>query len=212
MPEQESSGRSPLSERLLFLRSFVTHPRQVGSVMPTSRHAVETMLDMAEFDGADLVVELGAGTGSHTGPILSRLGPEARLLAFEIDPAMAATVTDKLPDPRLSVIAASAEDLPEHLEGAAPEVVVSALPFTSLPQGVGGRILDRVTEVLARDGVLLVLQYSPLLVSELSSRFAHVDRRVSLLNLPPAFLFACRGPRATGGPTSPLTAPDEPTE
>ncbi len=188
---------SDLTERLRFLRSFLAHPRRVGAVLPTSGRAVRNMLDLAEFEQARLVVELGAGTGVYTAAVLDRLGPQAELIAFEIDPGLADELKRKLPDPRLRVVAGSAVDVPEVLGGRRPQVVVSALPFTSLPVGMGRLILERTTDVLAPGGVLLVLQYSPLLTAELSRLFGSVTRRVSLLNVPPAFLFACRDPRPT---------------
>lgn len=187
--------RSTLSERLVFLRAFVAHPRQVGAVLPTSARAVDDMLDLADLGAARLVVELGAGTGSHTGLILDRLAPGTRLVAFEIDPGMADGLRAKLPDPRLRVVTGSAEDVVEELAGEQPEVVVSALPFTSLPKGVGRTILERTTTVLAPGGTLLVLQYSPLLAKTLNALFGTVTRRVCLRNVPPAFLYACRDPR-----------------
>ena len=188
---------SGVTDRLRFLRSFLAHPRQVGAVLPTSRRAVRDMLDLADLEHARLVVELGAGTGVHTAALLERLGPHAELIAFEIDPGLADGLQRRLPDPRLRVVAGSAEDVSEVLAGRRPQVVVSALPFTSLPAGTGRLILERTRGVLAAGGVLLVLQYSPLLAAELSRLFGSVTRRVSLLNVPPAFLFACRDPRPT---------------
>ena len=97
--------RANISERMQFLRSFLAHPRQVGAVLPTSRRAVGDMLDMADVPAAKLVVELGAGTGSHTGPILERLAPNARLFAFEIDPDLAGILRQRYDDdPRLEVV------------------------------------------------------------------------------------------------------------
>jgi phospholipid N-methyltransferase len=190
--------RSTLSERLRFLRAFVAHPRQVGAVLPTSARAVNDMLDLADVGRARLVVELGSGTGSHTGHILDRLAPDARLIAFEIDPGMAEGLRAKLPDPRLRVVTGSAADVAEVLDGQRPEVVVSALPFTSLPSGLGRTILERTVGVLSPGGTLLVLQYSPLLARELNRLFASVTRKVSPRNVPPAFLYACRDPRDAG--------------
>ena len=183
-----------MSERLLFLKSFVSHPRQVGAVLPTSQRAVSDMLDMAALPAASLVVELGSGVGSHTGAILDRLRPDARLIAFEIEPAMADALRRKLPDARLRVITGSAEDLLTELAGDRPEVIVSALPFTSLPQGMGKIILQRAARALAPGGTLLVLQYSPFIAGTLSQLFSAVQRRICLLNVPPAFLYACTDP------------------
>jgi phospholipid N-methyltransferase len=95
-----------LSEKVLFLRAFLAHPRRVGAVLPTSDRAVADMLDMAAFERAELVVELGAGTGSHTTAVLARLGPQADLVAFEIDPVLADALRTSLPDPRLQVVTA----------------------------------------------------------------------------------------------------------
>jgi phospholipid N-methyltransferase len=184
-----------LQERLLFLRSFVAHPRQVGAILPTSRRAVGDMLDMADVGSARCVVELGAGTGSHTGPILERLAPDAKLLAFEIDPDLAASLSRRYDDSRLTVFAESAERLPERLNGTRPDVMVSALPFTSLPGETGRRILELVQTTLAPDGVFLVLQYSVFVRKTLRQLFASVRQRWSPLNVPPAFLFACERPR-----------------
>ncbi len=199
LPRRPVPVSSPLLERVQFLRAFLLHPRQVGAVLPTSQRAVSDMLDLAPVASARLVVELGAGTGSHTAPLLARMAPDARLIAFEIDPALAEGLRTKLADPRLRVVAGSAEDVEAELAGERPELVVSALPFTSLPSGLGRVILERTAGVLAPGGVLLVLQYSPLLVPELNRLFASVRRRICLLNVPPAFLFACTEPVGAPG-------------
>jgi phospholipid N-methyltransferase len=190
--------RRDLQERLLFLRSFLTHPRQVGAVLPTSRRTVREMLDMADLPKARCVVEMGAGTGSHTGEILARMAPDARLLAFEIDEQLADQLKRTVSDSRLEVIAESAENISAYLNGQQPDVIVSALPFTSLPSDVGRAILDEARSALAPDGALLVLQYSPLVRPTLQRMFSSVRSRISLLNVPPAFLFACRSPRVPG--------------
>jgi phospholipid N-methyltransferase len=180
-----------LSDRIRFLQAFVAHPRQVGAVLPTSRRAVRDMLDLADLPDADLVVELGAGTGVQTGEILARLKPGARLVAVEIDPRLAKLLAERYDDPRLQVVCDSAENLEEHLDGRAADVLVCALPFTSLPPELRRRILDRLPVVLAPGGVMVLIQYSPLIEPELRKRFASVRRRVSPLNVPPAFLYAC---------------------
>ena len=193
MSMDANAGR-PIAERKAFLRSFLAHPRQVGAVLPTSRRAVRDMLDLAPLEDARLVVELGAGTGVYTRELLRRLRPEARLLAFEIDPKLSAALSAEFDDARLRLVTASAEEVEGHLDGAGVDVLVSALPFTSLPAAVRRRVLDASQAILAPGGVMLVLQYSPLIRHELERRFASVERRLSPLNLPPAFLFRCTAP------------------
>lgn len=186
-----------LAERLRFLRAFVAHPRQVGAVLPTSRWAVRDMLDMADVPGAGLVLELGAGTGVSTGEVLDRLGPEGRLMALEIDPHLVRSLEERFPDPRLRVVCDSAEHVEKYLDGGKADVVVCALPFTSLEAGLRRRLLDVLPAALAPSGTAVVIQYSPLVQGELRKRFASVRRRMSPRNVPPAFLYACSGSVAT---------------
>jgi phospholipid N-methyltransferase len=183
--------RQHLADRLRFLQAFVANPRQVGAVLPTSRYAVRDMLDMADVPGADLVVELGAGTGVQTGEILARLKPGARLIALEIDPRLVELLAQRYDDPRLQVVCDSAENVQDHLDGATADVLVCALPFTSLPPDVRRRILDVLPLAVGDKGAAVVIQYSPLIEGELRRRFRSVRRRLSLINVPPAFLFAC---------------------
>jgi phospholipid N-methyltransferase len=180
-----------IADRVRFLRAFAANPRQVGAILPTSRYAVRDMLDLGDVPGAGLVVELGAGTGVQTGEILARMRPDARLVALEIDPALARLLEERFDDPRLQVVCDSAEQLEQHLAGERADVLVCALPFTSLEPGLRRRILDSMPKALAPGGVALVIQYSPLIQSELRRLFPSVRRRISPLNVPPAFLFAC---------------------
>jgi phospholipid N-methyltransferase len=189
-----SRARKALRERARFLRSFLDGPRRVGAVLPTSRRTVRATLDMAPVAQARCVAELGAGTGPYTREIVRRLRPDARLLAFELDPVLAEKLAADVTDPRVQVIADSAATLETHLDGRRPEVIVSGLPFSSLPGPVRREILQAACRALADDGVMLVLQYSPFMQRELERRFGSVRRRLSLLNVPPAVLFACRPP------------------
>ena len=192
-----------LGDRLRFLRAFAAHPRQVGAILPTSRYAVRDMLDLGDVAGARLIVELGAGTGVQTGEILARMKPGARLVALEIDPGLARLLEERFDDPRLQVVCDSAEHLLDHLDGEQADVLVCALPFTSLEPGLRRRILDTLPKALAPRGTALVIQYSPLIQAELRRLFPSVRRRISLLNVPPAFLFACSAePGAGDGPVS----------
>jgi phospholipid N-methyltransferase len=190
--------RQHLTERWRFLLAFLAHPRQVGAVLPTSRAAVRAMLDLADVPSAGLVVELGPGTGASTGEILARLKPRAHLLALEIDPRLARLLRERYDDRRLEVICDSAEHVDRHLGGRQADVLVSMLPFTTLEAALRRRILDGLSRVLRPDGVLLVIQYSPLIQGELQRRFGSVRRRITPWNVPPAFLFACSEPRSVG--------------
>src|SRR3954454_24899316 len=184
--------RDLVAEQRRFLRSFLATPTRVGAVLPTSRRTVRATLDMAPVAEARCVLELGAGTGPYTREILARLGSHGRLVSFEIDPALAGALARDLRDPRLTVVAESALNLEAHLDGRQADVIVSALPFTSLQPAMRTQILTLARRSLADAGVMLVLQYSPFIQRDLERTFCSVEPRVSPLTLPPAVLFACR--------------------
>lgn len=171
---------------------MLLHPRRVGAVWPTSRFAVRDLLDMADLSRARTVAEFGVGTGVYTEETLRRLPPDARLLAFEVDGALAEAVAQRLGgDPRLRVVRDSAENVESYLDGAKLDATVCSLPFTSLPRDVTRGVLLAARRSLAPDGRLLVLQYSNAVLPELKRYFAPIERRISPFNLPPAFLFSC---------------------
>jgi phospholipid N-methyltransferase len=177
---------------------MLLHPRRVGAVWPTSRFAVRDLLEMADLSRARLVAEFGVGTGVYTEETLKRLPPDARLLAFEVDDLLAETVAGRLGerDRRLRVILDSAEHVESYLGGEKLDAIVCSLPLTTLPDEVVRRVLLAARRSLKPDGQLLVLQYSTAAAPELERYFAPIRRRVSPLNLPPAFLFACSTARA----------------
>ena len=182
------------------MRSFLASPRSVGAVLPTSRRAVRDTLALAPPANARCVVELGAGTGVYTREILAQLRPGAHLLAFEIDPRLASALAAELGEPRLTVVNDSAVELHCHLDGASADLIVSALPFTSLPGELRDQILRGAREALSPEGTMLVLQYSPFVERALRRTFATVERKISPINVPPAFLFACHGVAAGAEP------------
>lgn len=194
----QSAGRKDLAEglrrRALFARTMLTHPRQVGAIWPTSRRAVNDLLDLADFGEARTVVEFGTGTGVYTREVLARLRPDGRFLSFELDADLASAVSTRLADPRMRVINDSAEHAGRYVEGEKADILVSSVPFTSLPPGLRDDIMQTARDVLKPGGRMLVLQYSTAVLADLKRFFGPVERRISPVNLPPAFLFACDNP------------------
>lgn len=93
------------------------------------------------------ILEIGAGTGLATGPLLAH--DPASLTAIEPDARLAAFLRDALPDPRLSVLAVpfEAADLPP----AAFDLVASATAFHWLDAGPA---LRRVYGLLRAGGAV----------------------------------------------------------
>ncbi|MEI6484972.1 MAG: methyltransferase domain-containing protein [Sphingomonadales bacterium] len=174
---------------LLFARQFLANPRCVGSLIPSSQPLVQRMLAGVDWSRVDTAVEFGPGTGVITRAALARLRPDARLIAFELDPRFAAYLAESIADPRLRVLTVSAEAVAAHVP-AGCDVALSSLPFSIMPRDVRGRILAATAATLRPGGRCNAYQYSPALLPELRSLFGAVTMRFEPRNWPPAFVFS----------------------
>ncbi len=183
-------------ERWTFLKNFIRSPRSIGSIAPSSRWLVKAMLDEAEVESAQIIVEFGPGTGVFTDAIIQRMRPDARLLVFEINPLFIAGLRGRIDDPRVELIEASAADIEPHLQRlglASPDRIVSGLPFTSLPRPVTEAILRATAAALRPGGLFVTYQYTPVLQRLLGTYFDTTSiARLVLWNVPPALVFVCR--------------------
>jgi phospholipid N-methyltransferase len=196
MVTADSGAGRERRERLLFFRQFLTSPRYLGSITPSSAYLVRTLLSLSDVAAARAVVELGPGTGPFTASLLERMPANGRLLCVERDPALAGHLADRFPDSRLTVVTGDAADLNRHLADNSMDpqvpVIVSGLPFTSLPEDVRARILRAIETALRPDGDFLLYQYSPAMRSRLRRQFRLVESRWELRNIPPAICVRCR--------------------
>jgi phospholipid N-methyltransferase len=67
--------------------------------------------------------------------------------------------------------------------------VLSGLPFSTLPAGVGPAIAEATADVLNPGGAFLVYQFSPKVRDFISPHFERIDQGFELVNVPPAQLF-----------------------
>jgi phospholipid N-methyltransferase len=76
------------------------------------------------------------------------------------------------------------------------DFVLSGLPFSTLPPGVGDAIGEATARVIRPGGAFLVYQFSPKVLDFIKPHFEKIDRGFEWVNVPPATLFwAWREPK-----------------
>lgn len=178
-----------------FFKGFLRNPREVGSVIPSSRFLTRRVLQYGQIASARVVVELGPGTGVLTGAILERLPADGKLVAIEINPDFVEVLRAVYPDPRLTVFEGCSTDLERALAAAgerAADVVVSGIPFSTLERGVGRRTLEAARRVLAEDGRLVAYQFRSHLRRIAEPVFGPAETHRGFWNLPPMMIFVWR--------------------
>jgi len=173
---------------IAFLRGFLERPKEVGSIIPSSRWMERRITRTAEIEDAKLVVELGPGTGGTTKALLKAMGPDAKLLAIEINPGFCDLLTQTIDDPRLIVHQGSAAEIQEALvkhDLDAPDVVLSGIPFSTMPKELGLSILRSARAALRPGGRFVAYQFRDV-VHTLGKRvFGAASVQLELLNVPP---------------------------
>ncbi len=207
---QASVSSIPSAYRLFFQESM----RSLGptaSLIPSSRHLANALLEPIDFHRARTLVELGPGTGAITSQILRRLRPDGRLFAVDINETFINHLRTTCKDPRLIALCGSAADIPSLLRfhNAPPvDAVVSSLGLTSMDHRTRTVILRQISDCLDANGVLTQYQYIHAYAGHLDienlrfSRFnegrflrkffGNVSVGHVLRNFPPALVFTCR--------------------
>jgi phosphatidylethanolamine/phosphatidyl-N-methylethanolamine N-methyltransferase len=174
-------------DRLTFFQGFLKRPRQVGSILPSSRFLERRITRAAHLDDAQLVVELGPGTGGTTRALLRAMKPTTRLLSIEINPHFV-SVLQRTRDPRLIVHCGSALDLCQILEERAlpaPDAVLSGIPFSTMARPLGRQILCAVHDALEPGGHFVAYQVRDRVESLGCEVFGDASVQTELFNVPP---------------------------
>lgn len=182
-----------------------------ASVVPSSRFLTRAMLAPLPLARARRVVEFGPGTGVITEALLEALPAQATLFSFEVNPRFCAYLRRTFPDPRLKVVAVSAERACQELGARGVgqvDAVVSSLGLTLMSARRCHAILQGMRACLAPGAVLTQYQYVHGLLAPwlpvngsrehlpvaqlLRAYFPSVTSEVIWRNLPPAFVYTCR--------------------
>lgn len=180
------------------LRAFLEDPKGVAALTPTSQASVARIVSKVPAEEARLVIEFGPGSGVLTRALLARLRPGARLVAIEANRELAARLSARLEDPRLTVVHDSAARVREILAetglglGAA-DCAVSGIPFFWLEPEAARAIVAGTHAALAAGGTFVTYQmfYLPRhrLRVHLERCFRTVRSELDLRNLPPQKIY-----------------------
>lgn len=185
-----------------FIKTFLSHPGQVGAIVPSSRYLAAEMVHWIEWPKVQAVVEYGPGTGVFTRSILHCLPPEAKFFAIERSPELAAVVRDCCP--QVKVFEDSVENVAELCRQQQIEqvdAVLCGLPWASFPEPLQDRCLSALMDVLRPGGQFVSFAYWQGMAlpaawrfrRKLDEYFSDVHRSATVWrNLPPAFVYRCR--------------------
>lgn len=175
----------------VFFQGFLEHPRMVGSIIPSSRSTIDKMLAPVNWDECKLFVEYGPGVGTFCQPVLDRLPRDGELLVIDTNPLFIDYLKKTIGDSRFHPVLGSAEDVEEIVRSLGHEqadYVLSGLPFSTLPEGVGPAIAAATHRVIRPGGAFLTYQFSAVARDLTARYFDRVETGMTWLNVPPCLL------------------------
>jgi len=176
----------------MFLRGFFKHPVMVGSIVPSSGKLIRKMLSPVDWENTKLFVEYGPGVGTFCPHILALLPADAKYIAIDTNPDFIRYLRHEITDPRFMAVSGSAADVREIVRDHGfdhADYVLSGLPFSTLPAGVGDAIGHATADVLRPGGAFLVYQFSPKCRDFIAPWLPRIDHDMEWWNVPPAQLY-----------------------
>ncbi len=150
---------------LHFMCAALVKFRQTGAIVPSQRFLIERMISPVPETYSGRIIELGAGNGALTLRLAARC-PEARILACEINPALARVNRDNLDkagiNGRVQVIPDSAEHLLSELDRRGMgkvDYVLSGIPLGNLHRDRVFALIEAVSRALVPGGLYIQFQY-----------------------------------------------------
>ncbi|MCK9543540.1 MAG: methyltransferase domain-containing protein [Novosphingobium sp.] len=176
----------------VFFEGFLKHPVMVGSIIPSSRFTIDKMLAPVNWDDCRLFVEYGPGVGTFCRPVLDRLRRDGTLIVIDTNPLFIDYLRTTITDSRFTAVLGSAADVEAIVRAHGhdhADYVLSGLPFSTLPEGVGPEIAAATHRVLRPGGCFLVYQFSARARDFMARHFKRIDNGFEALNIPPCRLF-----------------------
>ena len=175
----------------VFFRGFLEHPRMVGSTIPSSRATIDKVLSRVDWDRCQLFVEYGPGVGTFCQPVLDRLPRGGELLVIDTNPLFIDYLRKTIKDSRFHAVLGSAEDVEEIVRSIGhdkADYVLSGLPFSTLPEGVGPAIAAATHRVVRQGGAFMTYQFSATARDLTARHFPRVETGFAWWNIPPCLV------------------------
>lgn len=174
------------------LYKFFRNPKTIGSVLPSSSFLANKMTDNINWGKANLIVELGAGTGVITDIIYRNRLDTCSVVVAEVDADMHKALKNKYPKIHHLKEADAVKSFLKNNHKQKADYVISSLPFAIWPKDVTENIIQDIAHSIDVHGELVLFQYSPYIYPILKKHFAKVSFSLVLLNIPPAIVYKCK--------------------
>ncbi|TDR23888.1 class I SAM-dependent methyltransferase [Marinicella litoralis] len=182
-----------LKDSALFLKHALKSPMQVAYFMPSSPWLIDQIAKCAHLHDAKHIMELGPGTGGTTKGILKYMQDDAQLISVEINQKFIDHIEKTIDDKRLSMNNKGAQNLVEIMDEydwESADVIISGIPFTTLPKGMDKAIMQSIYDALKPGGIFLAYQLRDHVSKLAQPLFGdYTFKKIEFKNIPPMRIY-----------------------
>ena len=150
-----------MNENIQFLQAFLKNPGTVGSITPSSPELARRMVAGIRPDENNVLLELGVGTGAITKFLQEIVPNENSYLGIELDRDLVRSLKKNYP--YMKIVCGNALEAAEiHTRSGFGKVgsIICCLPFVSMPNEVGERILQEIDKFMQQGCTFRTFQYA----------------------------------------------------
>ena len=150
-----------MNENIEFLQAFLKNPLKVGSIAPSSPELAQMMVAGIRPNEESVVLELGVGTGAITKFLQEIVPSRESYLGIEIDKKLVKSLNENFP--ALKIVRGNACDtfsIYQKTGFGKVGYIICCLPFVSLPNDVGEKVLAEIDKFMEQGCVFRTFQYA----------------------------------------------------
>lgn len=185
--------KNSLKDSALFLKHAIKSPMQVAYFMPSSPWLIEQIAKTAHLQESQHIIELGPGTGGTTKGILKYMADDAQLISVEINQKFIDHMAKTITDSRLTLSNKGAQNLVEIMnenDWESADVIISGIPFTTLPKGMDKAIMQSIHDALKPGGIFLAYQLRDHVSKLAKPLFGdYTYKKIEYKNIPPMRIY-----------------------
>lgn len=186
-----------MKENIEFLQAFLKNPLKVGSIAPSSPELAQKMIEGIAPSKESVVLELGVGTGAITKFLQEIVPNRESYLGIEIDKTLVKLLKEIFP--ALKIVRGNACDVFSIYQKTGfgkVGSIICCLPFVSLPNEVGEKILSEIDKFMEQGCTFRTFQYAHgyyfpsaiKLREHMRQRYGKAKRsQLIVKNVPPAY-------------------------
>jgi phospholipid N-methyltransferase len=175
------------------IKTAIKYTRNIfvtGAIVETNKQVEDEITSRIPNEDNLVIIEFGMGHGNITKAILSKIGPNSKVYAFEVHKPFCEHAEKHITDKRLTIINDGAENVNKYVSEDV-DSIISSIPFSFFSEEMKSNILKSAYGILKNKGYMSQVLLSAFHFRKYKSVFDNCKRR-KILNFPIYHIYHCQ--------------------